>query len=128
VPLALHFHVNPGRPNSLHVFAGCSVNFCLAARAEFEQIRTIYEPPDDHGAAIEYPPYDYTHIEDPGPIIPILENTYLGLVAGFQWRLFRHPMALTYMYSKTGRISAIEFLEPYHNICLSIAFDTSQGF
>ncbi len=128
VPLALHFSVNPRKLKTLDVFVGTSVNFCLTARAEFERIRTLYEPPLDPGTPIEYPPYDYTHIEDPGPIIPLLENTYLGLVAGFQWRLFRHPISLTYMYSKLGSISAIEFLEPYHNLCLSVAFDTTRGF
>ncbi|MBN1478905.1 hypothetical protein EH223_14535 [candidate division KSB1 bacterium] len=122
VPLKIHYRLNPRSANSFFLFAGFSFNLCFSADAESEILQTLYDP-NDPDCPPEKPPYDYRHIEDPGPIIPLLENSDLALIAGVEGSLFRHPLAVTCMVGRIGSISAIEFKESYHNIALSIGFD-----
>lgn len=120
-PVKIHYRINPHSTNMFVVFAGVSLNLCFAANAEDEILKTLYDP-NDPDRPSEPPPYDYSHIEDPGPIIPLVENSDFALLAGVEWSLFRHPLALTYLYGRIGSVSAIEFKERYHSITVSISF------
>ena len=109
------------RPTNLYLHLGVALNLCLSAKADKDFIKKLYDP-EDPDLSAEASNYDYSHIEDPGPIIPFIENSGPALLLGFRWDNGNLPISCRYTLSKIGRISAIEFYEWYHSLTLSLEF------
>lgn len=108
-------------PSRIQLYLGPSLQCCLSGTVNRMHLKII----DDsyaRGRSNIVPDHDISFIEDPGPVIAILDNSSLGVNFGLHYNLSGKTIELRWHISKLKTLDAVQFAKYYQTLSLIISF------
>jgi hypothetical protein len=120
IPILIKYSI-PTNQSKIQLYLGPSLHLCLKGKVNRSLIKKIYNSYDE-STTEKLPYYEISFIEDPGPIVPIVDNSSFGFNLGLQYKMFSKISELRYNFSKLRTLDAVEFNKYYHTLSLIISF------
>ena len=111
----------PKNESPIKLYLGPSLLLCLSGKVDRHPLHVL----DDsytYGRTPEVPKHDFSFIEDPGPAIPLTDNSSIGYNLGAQCRLFNKIFNFRYTRSTLWALDAVKFDKKYHTLTVAMLF------
>ncbi|MFZ5519285.1 MAG: hypothetical protein ACOY90_21820 [Candidatus Zhuqueibacterota bacterium] len=120
MPLLAKIYI-PGSHSKIALYAGPSLQICLVGKVGRSMIRVI-DDSNASGLSNQVPDYDVSFIEDPGPVVPMVDNSSFGFSLGAQCHLFGLAAEIRYTLSEMRSLDAVRFDKALHTFGFIISF------
>ena len=120
IPIFLKYALPNSIRSEVQVYGGLALHLCFWDKAgrSFDQVIDFTQ---DEGEDTPLPQHHMSFIEDPGPLVPLFNNSHLGYHAGVTFNLLQRHFDLRFSYGKLYQVDAVEIDHAYKSLSLFVA-------